>query len=313
LRRHLFDRASGAWLAATLLLTAFTGCAADAGDDLAGTDEALIGGSEFSSLTAWQTGTIALSTGCTGTLVSRHHILTAAHCAQSPVYYFGGPIRIAQTGRQDVSAGWSDVQVKQTYINPGWTAMCLTTSCSDAQTLVAPYSPDLAIVELAADVPWWFGTAVIPRARFNSDAEVFLAGYGCEISRTGAPPSPARLKMAYTTTLATSRINDFGPVVSPGLLWQFENSDIVTAGKLADVNSASLCPGDSGGPLLLSTPRANGPVYPTNMVIGVNAYYTFRSGSGVSLRNIHARLNDSGVTLTWLSGILPASSFVYLQ
>jgi hypothetical protein len=190
--------------------------------------------------------------------------------------------------------------------------MCLTTACSDAQTLTAPYAPDLAIVELDADVPWWFGTSVIPRARYNSDAEVFLAGYGCETGVGGPPPSPARLKMAYTRTLSVSHINDFGQKVPPALLWQFENSDIVTAGKLADASSASLCPGDSGGPLLLSSPAANGPVYPSNMVIGVNAYYTFRAGSGVSQRNIHARLYDNGVTLTWLGGILPASSFVYL-
>ncbi len=129
----------------------------------------------------------------------------------------------------------------------------------------------------------------------------------------GPPPRPARLNMQYTTTLAASRINDFGVKVQPALLWQLENSDMVTAGKLADPNSASICPGDSGGPLLLSSPRENGPVYPTNMVIGVNAYCTFRAGSGVSLRNIHARLNDSGVTLTWLTGILPDSSYVYLQ
>ncbi len=116
-----------------MLLVALAGCAADAADEnLATTDEALVGGTEFSALTAWQTGTIALSTGCTASLVSRRHILTAGHCAQSPVYFWNGKIKIAQSGRQDASAAWTEVRIKQTHVHPGWTAMCFTTSCSPA-------------------------------------------------------------------------------------------------------------------------------------------------------------------------------------
>src|SRR5262249_42092547 len=200
-------------------------------------------------------------------------------------------------------------------IHPLWTEMCNATECSDRESLVAPYAPDLAIVELTADVPATFGTAVIPRARFNFDAEVFQAGYGCEVAVGGAAPSPARLKMNYTTTLIASRINDFVSTVPASSLGDFGNSYLVTAGRSADTSSASLCPGDSGGPLLLSSPRALGPMYPSNRVIGVNAYYTFRSGSGVSVRNTHTRLydnGDDGPIFTWLQGILPEASFVYL-
>ena len=74
--------------------------------------------------------------------------------------------------------------------------------------------------------------------------------------------------------------------------------------------------GQIGGPLLLISKRVLGPTDPSNSVIGVNAYYTFKGGSGVSMRNTHTRLYDNpdnGKVFTWLTGILPASSFVYVN
>lgn len=306
----------GNGLRACLMLSMLAACGgapdgAENTDILASDDSALIGGTEFTAAQAAQTGIIAIKDGCTGALVGSRYILTAAHCAQSPNYFFGGKIKIAQTGRVTAATVWTTVTINQTFIHPGWTAMCLVSSCADDQTLVAPYSPDIAVIQLTANVPVAFKKAVIPRTRYNLDAEVWTAGYGCEVSVGGAAPTPPRLKMDYTRTLAPARINDFGSVVLPANVAQFSNSNIITAGIRADATSASLCPGDSGGPLFLSTPVAQGPTFPRNQVIAVNAYYTFKDASGKSARNIHARLYDNGVTQAWLETILPASSFVF--
>lgn len=274
-------------------------------------ESALIGGTEFTAAQAAQTGILVIKDGCTATLIGSKYILTAAHCAQSLEYVYGGNIKIAQTGRVTAQTVWTTVTIKQTFIHPGWTAMCLISSCADDQTLIAPYSPDLAVVQLTANVPASFKKAVIPRTRYNLDAEVWTAGYGCEVKLGGAAPKPPRLKMDYTLTLSASKINDFGSVVLPANVWQFDNSNIITPGIKADASASSLCPGDSGGPLFLSTPVADGPAFPRNQVIAVNAYYTFKDKTGKSVRNIHARLYDNGPTQLWLESILPASSFVY--
>jgi secreted trypsin-like serine protease len=279
--------------------------------EIAQAREELIGGTAFSTAWAKSTGTIAIKDTCTATLVSKRHILTAAHCAQGPAFFYNGNIQIAQVGRLTSTTQWTTVSIKSTSIHPGWTAMCLISSCAAEQTVVSPYSPDIAVVELMADVPSTYGTAVIPRTKYNYDAETYLAGYGCEVSVSGAAPNPPRLKMNRTVTLPVARINDYRQEVSAANLWQFGNSNIITEGKKANTTAASLCPGDSGGPLLQSSPAADGPTYPRNRVIGVNAYYTFSGASGVSVRNIHARLYDGGVTQAWLQTVLPASSFIY--
>lgn len=290
--------------------SAIAGCSAPV-DPSASADEALIGGTEFPQAAA-QTGAIVIQEGCTAALVSRRHILTAGHCVQTVPFVFNGHINIAQVARADAATAWTNVKIKHTHVYPAWSATCIATQCSDRESLTFPFAPDLAVVELEEDVPTSFKTAVIPRARYNMDGQVFVAGYGCEVRVGGPAPSPPRLKMARTRTLPPERINDGAVHVPPEALPIFANSYLLTPGRATDATSGSLCPGDSGGPLFLSSPVENGPPYPTNMVIGVNAYYTFPDGSGVSAINMHTRLYDYGPTFLWLEGILPASSFVYL-
>lgn len=122
-------------------------------DVLAGDESALIGETELTAAQAAQTGILAIKDGCTATLVGSRHILTAAHCAQSPNYFFGGKIKIAPTGRVTEATVWTTVTINQTFIHPGWTAMCLVSSCAEDQTLTAPYSPDIAVIQLTANVP----------------------------------------------------------------------------------------------------------------------------------------------------------------
>jgi S1-C subfamily serine protease len=52
---------------------------------------------------------------------------------------------------------------------------------------------------------------------------------------------------------------------------------------LLDSTSASICPGDSGGPVYKESNQS---------VIGINSQYIFSDKSGVSYLNTHTRLSE---------------------
>ncbi|HXH30782.1 MAG TPA: trypsin-like serine protease [Bacteriovoracaceae bacterium] len=77
-------------------------------------------------------------------------------------------------------------------------------------------------------------------------------------------------------------------------------NNILTPGKSKDKNAASLCIGDSGGPVLF---KGN--------LVGINTNYTFNdfnkegySLSGISFYNMHSRVSR---VRTWLSKIMSSS------
>ncbi|HSO39905.1 MAG TPA: hypothetical protein VLT33_45570, partial [Labilithrix sp.] len=107
-------------------------------------------------------------------------------------------------------------------------------------------------------------------------------------------------------------INRYGRVLNDDQFGPFDASYLLTPGASHPNGTASLCPGDSGGPVLLDHPvYPGGPGYPTNVVVGINADYTF-NGSGYSTFNIHTRLSDEAPNYVgrWLQMVLPESSFL---
>ncbi|HET9954316.1 MAG TPA: trypsin-like serine protease [Polyangiaceae bacterium] len=274
--------------------------------DTATADSELIGGTEFTSAQAKSMGVIKIKDGCTATLVSRRHILTAAHCLPPPVF------KIAQVGKVTANTAWTTVTQSFSEGHPSWYVSCALYGCRSDLTLIPPFPSDLLIVTLFADVPASFGLAKIPRMNVSTNKDVWISGYGCEAGVNGPAPNPYRLKAKMVKTLSASAVNTYREEMPSELTADFGAVNILTPGIAASASAASLCPGDSGGPLLLSSDPNLGPPVPRNWVLGVNAYYVFKENdtTGKSVRNIHARLWDNGPVQAWLESILPASSFV---
>ena len=89
---------------------------------------------------------------------------------------------------------------------------------------------------------------------------------------------------------------------------------IGTPGMTQDSNEASLCPGDSGGPLW------RGMTGSVNRVVGVNAYYNFSDNSNISYQNSHTRITGPQYVIgdvRWPSVVeflqqnIPANRFLF--
>lgn len=155
---------------------------------------------------------------CTGIVLSRRAILTAAHCAD---------------GRTDLRIHWREagepvlVEPAAVTLHPEFNAQAVT---------ARKRSIDLALVHLATPLPARFSAASLvdgplPRA----GAAITLAGYG--VSREGEAKSTGTYRSAALAT-----VEPYGP--GRILIWA---ADPAGAGKRA---AAGACQGDSGGPML---------------------------------------------------------------
>ena len=253
---------------ALLALTA-TACdnqATDLPADVATTSGELVGGhvateAEFPSA--------VFIFNCTAAKVGPRHFLTAAHCIndanrQVPPGFSG----IQMTPANDASNP-RILNVVSAHILPEWTAgepSCEGFLCGFG------FVPDVALIIVAEDTP------DVPAARIDDtpvvpgDA-VVMTGYGCE-NGFDQPSPPARFKVHQTVAV--------DPLIySPGEQ-EVAEAYVVTPGLDGNPSSASLCAGDSGGPLY----RAG-----TNLVVGVNALAAWTSPQGITFANWHTRLD----------------------
>lgn len=278
-----------AWLGLLSCAAALVGCAGAAGSDpyapgasdLPGASADLIGGDVAPADVA---GSVLLvDDRCTAARIGERHLLLAAHCVLTlsgsgrsllPTldanYRRGGTVRV--TDSNDVtSARYRDLTVVRTHVHPAWLEACGTSGCAFDQSLRGVAPPDIAVIETVEAPP---GTiATVDTSFVGAGDALLLVGYGCEKS-VNAATAPRRLKFAMADAIHATE----------DLSGAARRSYFETAGQ-GSGGAASLCPGDSGGPVFRAGTGAR--------IVGINAYYTFADQTGVSSTNLHTRIGGS--------------------
>jgi trypsin len=276
---------------------AVEGASLDAADHaaLGSGQQSLIGGrpaaaDEFRS-------TVGIADDCTAAKVGPRLFLTAAHCVDVPRPFGPDPVPEDFPPNAGVGDGFlpgepllvfwgldaddeeqAELTIVQTSIHPSWW------DCPLCQLPTFNAAADIAVIEIAEDTP------EIPEARVALGTvpvgtAVVEVGWGCEQSTNQPGPGLGRYKTAAGEIIDVSEAQRFTRIGDEQLV-DIDASYLITAGSDQDANAASLCLGDSGGPLYL--PDNGDP-----RIVGVNSDFTFRPDQpepgGVSWTDWHTR------------------------
>lgn len=229
---------------------------------------------------------------CTGTKIGQYAVLTAAHCVDTA----GGGIDVAASPgakvvlRTVAAPQGRTFTIARVHVHPERVAVCVREGCPrDSAAMKTRKQPDVAVLELDEPI------VGVPSARTRTatvpvGTEVVLAGFGCTVDRWGKKSWDDRLRARATRTEAASIAVHVGSHVSPDEAMAHARSYLFTRGLGSTTDAASLCSGDSGGPLYARADDADA----TLEVVGVHSSYTFYPVGvrALSVTNWHTRLDD---------------------
>ncbi|CAL1528347.1 unnamed protein product [Lymnaea stagnalis] len=218
----------------------------------------------------WQAYVESDTHRCGGVLIAHHWVLTAAHCAKS--------VKFVDFGVNDLNHRTSDsrrVAVRAEFVPHVWST---------------DYLDDIGLIQLASPVPFndFISPACLPR-----DREDFYISDFCYATGFGASfPATSRLQQIKVRVV---------PQKSCRYAWKLTGNPFINEGHVCvdalDVHQkASMCHGDSGGPLSCL-------VRGKYFVIGV-ASFIYQGCNGTVIPNIFTRVSHY---VDWIKHIVRAN------
>ncbi|MBK8010439.1 MAG: trypsin-like serine protease [Deltaproteobacteria bacterium] len=218
---------------------------------------------------------------CTAARVGPNVLLTAAHCVTGSLsaYYAPGKFIGLSASRSPDPSTYISYMVKSVQTTgpsfmtdyPGYNGI-----------LLAPYGSDLAVIKVTTNLPSTIRTATVETRAVVDDEPVVILGYGCENGyySSNAP----RLKYALTKKLKASASSEVQAAFNEmGSAWTSGTNDWSAVAKnylatpgyryseaKGTATPASVCPGDSGGPVFAARSGINWKNQ--DIIVGVNSF-----------------------------------------
>ena len=246
---------------------------------------ALIGGD---LATSRQYRSTVFNGSCTGAKIAPRKFLFAAHCfidnetkALTPEFAPRSRMNLKTHYGTEYAVTLENIYVHPSYINE------LVRLGRRWKINVGGGSFDVAIVKVKENTPN-IPQGTIDYSPIQLNDPVVIGGYGCEKEAKRVYPQRSGRYKIYTTNVEATPHVKF---IENADALKFERYNYFTPGNRMDASAASLCPGDSGGPVYRPGTRS---------IVAVNSSYLFTDRSAISYVNAHAKLN---LIKSWIESV----------
>lgn len=222
-------------------------------------------------------GVGTFNVGCTITKVGPKHFISAAHCV-------GKSLPSLTLNFKNYRG---TVKVTSFHVHPSWIKDCSTFHCTGHEvgsSRMTPGRSDVVFINVKEETP---AIPIIPVhfEELHSGTEVAMVGGGC--TRSVEPGGAGKMRYALTNLITSDHLTHEHSLYR-NIAEITGQSNWITPGYDKENVNASLCPGDSGGPLLTN-------INDEWKIVGIAADYTFDGpyqDGAPTITNLHTRLDD---------------------